>query len=317
MRRRVFVLGSAAFLAGCSVSDPRIKGSAAPAPGATPPPPFGGAQAVADLETVAEAHLSACAAAPWAGADGDRFRTLAAIRTRHRSVLASPEPLRREAVTVAATSAAPVAPSKEAGLNAAAAALTQLRDACLGHVTQSTNVTAAFWAALAASAAQSISALTVGITPPRPGIPLREVAVEDPAAAATAVLDRYHEAVYGFQSALGFLPARHPSRVALAAMVATAKTQRDDLVAASRAQSATPDPGSGSYSLPPAPDPAAVMSLVERLTTSVAEAAAVWVASAADPDRARAAQSLLKASTLALPLGLGMADYPGWPDRLS
>ncbi|MBI4899714.1 MAG: hypothetical protein HY829_04470 [Actinobacteria bacterium] len=313
MHRRTLLLGALGLgAAGCSLSDPRIAGS--PQPPYTPPPPVPpvGADHLAGLEGAAAALLSAMAASPWAGGDAPRFQVLAGIHSLHEAVLMTPEPLLREPAAVEPpTVGAPV--TREQGLAAAAAALGTLHDAHAALAAQASGVLAAFWAAQAASAVQSRTLLTASAGALTKAVPQREVAVLPARAAADQLLDRYHEAAYGLESALGRLTNGSPSRTALEGMVSAVKTQRDVLVARSRAASQTPVPGAPAYSVPATATDDEVRALVARLLRAVTEAAAVVVASVAT-DRDTAVADLVTASTLGLPAGMGLADYPGWPD---
>jgi hypothetical protein len=95
--------------------------------------------------------------------------------------------------------------------------------------------------------------------------------------------------------------------------VVEVKSQRDALTARSRAASQTPDPGAAAYSIPATASDDAALALVARLLAAIPQAAAVVVASATN-DVTTAVADLVDASTLGLPLGFGLAEYPGWPD---
>lgn len=313
MDRRTLLLGIAGLgAAGCSVTDPRIKGT--PQPVFTPPPPVPlvGAEHLVGLEAGAAALLTAMAAAPWAGGDAARFQLLASIHHTHHAVLASAEPLRRQVVSVEpATIAAPA--TLELALASVSRALTTLHDAHTALAAQNTGVLAAFWASQAASAVQSRTALTTAVSSVTKTVPLREVAVASPASAGNALLDRYHEAVYGLESALGRLTTASSARTALDGIVVEVKSQRDALTARTRAASRTPEPGAAAYSIPATTTDEAALALVATLLAAVTQAAAVAVASATT-DITTAVGDLVDASTLGLPLGMGLAEYPGWPD---
>ncbi|HEY5482703.1 MAG TPA: DUF4439 domain-containing protein [Propionibacteriaceae bacterium] len=313
MDRRTLLLGVVGLgAAGCSVTDPRIKGTPQPVFTPAPPVPLVGADHLAGLEAGAAALLTAMAAAPWAGGDAARYQLLASIHQTHHAVLASAEPLRREAVAVeSATIAAPA--TRDQGLAGASSTLTTLRDAHAALAAQTTGVLAAFWASQAASAVQSRTALTTAVSSVTKTVPLREVAVATPASAGNALLDRYHEAVYGLESALGRLTTANPARTALDGIVVAVKSQRDALTARSRAASQTPEPGAAAYSIPATTTDQAALALVAQLLAAIAQAAAVAVASATT-DVTTAVGDLVDAATLGLPLGMGLAEYPGWPD---
>jgi len=313
MDRRTLLLGMVGLgVAGCSVSDPRIAGT--PQPIYTPPAPVPpvGADHLAGLEAGAAALLTAMAGAPWAGSDAARYQLLAGIHQLHHAVLASAEPLRRQPVAVdPATIAAPA--TREQALSTAAGTLTTLQQAHTALAAQTTGELAAFWASQAASAVQSRTALTTAVSGVTKAVPLREVAVIAPAPATHDLLDRYHEAVYGLESALGRLTTASPARTALGGIVVAVKTQRDALTARGRAASQTPAPGAAAYSVPATTSDDAALGLVASLLAAISQAAAVSVASAAK-DVTTAVGDLVDASTLGLPLGMGMAEYPGWPD---
>ena len=82
MHRRTLLLGVVGLgAAGCSVSDPRIKGT--PQPVVTPPAPVPpvGAEHLAGLEAGAAALLTAMAGASWAGGDAARFQLVTGMRS--------------------------------------------------------------------------------------------------------------------------------------------------------------------------------------------------------------------------------------------
>jgi hypothetical protein len=134
-----------------------------------------------------------------------------------------------------------------------------------------------------------------------------------PATAQDDLLDRFHEAVYGLESALGRLTTANPARTALDGIVVEVKKQRDALTARSRGASATPAPGAAAYSIPTTASDDAALALAASLLEAITQAAAVAVASATS-DVTTAVGDLVDASILGLPLGIGLAEYPGWPD---
>lgn len=313
MQRRTLLLGLVGMGAsGCMATDPRIQGRAEPMYSPSPPVQMSGAVAMADLEGAAASLLAAMAAAPWAGSDAARFTLLAGIHRTHHGVLASTDPLRREPVPVEALAVTPPA-DRASAIASATSVLTRLKDSHEALATQTTGVTAAFWASQAAAAVQAVSALTAPVTTLTKSVPLRQVATASPAAAGEALLSRYHEAAYGLESCLGRLSAGHPSRAGLSAVASTTKAQRDALVARSRAASQTPVPGAAAYSIPTTTSDDQALALAARLLASITGAAAVVVASA-EAVSATAVLDLESASTLGLSLGMGLADYPGWPD---
>ncbi len=320
MQRRTLLASAsvAAALAasGCGVrlDSPTIKGS--PAAPYTPPPPtpYPGAAQVAALEAAAEAALRTVAVTP--GGDAASAAALAGIRVAHIAVLDTPDPFWRRGTPSAppASAASPApAPSRDAALATAATTLTALRDATVARAVAEPGLAAAFWAALAASAEQARLWLATPVGAITRAVPGRVVLVQDDIAGFTLLVERYHQAVYGFSSLLGFLPNGHPLRPLFVAQLTTVRTRRDALVAYDRAASATPTPGAGAYSVPPLP-PDRVVAEAGALLTAVATAAGVWVASASDARRARAVQELLYAAGAGLPLGTGLAEWPGWPD---
>ncbi|MDO5287921.1 MAG: hypothetical protein Q4G45_14045 [Actinomycetia bacterium] len=315
MQRRAFLGMMVAALVGCSgttLDDPRVKGTPQTYV-STPPVRPAGADHVLTLELEAAARLEAAAKASWAGADAARWQSLAATRRAHAAVLASLDPLRREPGQSPTLRPTTPAASKDAGQAAVTAALTSARDAALVLSGESSGVLSAFWASLAASAQQGLSPAPAATA--RKAVPMRLVETASSSqVAANQALGRLHEAVYGMQSVLGMLPARHQLRPAVATLVTTLKTERDSLVAYLRTRSVSPDPGPGVYSVPPVPPNGQALPVVGGLLEAVTQAAAVWVASAGSEDHHRSVDLLLAASGYGLPLGLGLAEYPGWPD---
>mgnify|MGYP000689861227 CR=1 FL=1 len=319
MQRRPLLLLGGLALAGCNalplVEDPRIQGSPRPTYTPTPPARLAGVDHATGLEMAAAGVLAASASAPWAAADGSRWPLLAGIRRSHAAVLGSVDPLRRQAGPVPSVPPVAAAATRDAGVAAMTAALVSLRDAELVLARESSGVASALWASLAAAAEQARAALSLAVTAATPAVPMRLVDVVTPwDVAANRVLSRYHEAVYGSQSALGFLPPRHPWRTPVSLLVTGLKAERDSLVAHLRSRSVTPDPGAPAYSLPTATTDAEIQALLGGLVRAITQACGVWVASADPEGRQRAAAGLVSASTLGLPLGLGLAEWPGWPD---
>ncbi len=317
MRRRSFLATAAASVAllgsgGCRLDDPTIRGTPAAAYSPPPPPPYPGAEAVAALESIARTALLAAAGAP--GADAASMGKLAAIRTAHLAVLATPEPTwRRPAATPSAAPAPAPAATLDSALAAASTALDNLRVATVARAVADEGLGAALWASLAASAEQSRLWLARPVGSVAPAVPGRVVAVDSDGVAFDLLLERYHETVYGLSSLLGYLPAAHTLRPVLAGLLAAARSRRDALTAYDRAASATPSPGAGAYSVPAA-GPDQVPAVAGALLRAVTAAAAVWVASAPPDRRARAVQELIAAASSGLPLGSGVAEWPGWPD---
>ncbi len=316
MRRRTLLalIGAGGLSAsGCGFQDPTVKGS--PAPPYTPPPPTPLPEAadIVALESAAETALLAAAATP--GTVADTLRRLAGVRGTHRAVLGAPDPLwRRLPATPPPTVTAGAAVSKEAALAVATTSLAALKQATTAKAEAAEGHLAALWGSLAASAEQAAATLSVPIGPVIVGIPGRVPLVMSNQEAYGLVVERYHETVFGMSSLLGFLPVAHPLRPMITSLLLASRTRRDSLVAYGRASSATPDPGAGAYSVPPATAdrvPGVAASLLASITT----AAGVWVASAPKEHRPRAVAELAYAATAAVPLGAGIAEWPGWPDQ--
>ncbi len=313
MDRRTLLLGVVGLgAAGCDVTDPRITGTPQPIFTPAPPVPPVGADHLAGLEAGAAALLSAMAGAPWAGEDAARYQLLASIHQTHHAVLASAEPLRRQPAPVDPATIAPP-PTRDQGLTTAATTLTTLQEAHTALAVQSNGELAAFWASQAASAVQSRAALTTAVSAVTRAVPLREVAIVPSDSTENALLDRYHEAVYGLESALGRLTQTSSARTALDSIIVQVKSLRDAITARTRAASETPAPGAAAYSIPPTSSDAAALALVTELLAAIPQSAAVAVASATT-DLSTPVGDLVDASTLGLPLGMGLAEYPGWPD---
>lgn len=320
MRRRTLLTsaGAAAALVGmggCGVrlTDPLIHGSPM-APYSPPPPtPYPGSTAVATLEREAWVALLSAAAAP--GADAASLGKLAAVRGSHVAVLADPEPIwRRPSATSGPPPAAPPAATKEAGAAAALAALVALRDGARDTSLGSEGLDAVLWGSLAVSADQARQWLSVPVGAVAPAAPGRVVAVMDDAAALNLLIGRYHEAVYGFSSLLGFLPRGDTQRSTVTTLLTAARTRRDALMAYDRAASATPTPGAGAYSVPPT-TPDRMAAVAGAMLSAITGAAGVWLASARTLERRdQALKELTYAASAGLPIGTGLAEWPGWPD---
>jgi hypothetical protein len=294
-----------ACLSGCALSDPRISG--------TPPTPT-----VSALVTAAQATAPTLQAAWQAVAGLARFDPAntgwAAAATTLRDqwrVLVGPDPISRFAADADPGTPLTVS-SAEGGLSAADAALTAARDAALAELESTPGLPAVFWAGLAAGVEQVRQGLTLTYGPATPANPAVTVAITDETAAWTTLISRYDETVFALDAATGFFDPADPDRQQFPVIRAALHTDRAALAGLADAVNATPPEPAGIYELPPEHDAAAARALLAASQQRLVEAAAVWVASAADPTLA--APYLLKTATLTLDHGTGWAEWPGWPD---
>jgi len=228
-------------------------------------------------------------------------------------VLVGPDPLTRTpAVNIDIGAPTAPDPAEDPTLQAADA-LSAARDFDLEQAKASTGLAAAFWASLACSAEQVRLGLTGPYNDPVPADPAATILVTDEATALTAVLSRYDEGAFAMRAAEGFIT----STGALQRGVITARlTIQDDMASladvAATAHVTVPT-SQAVYELPAGRDDAAAQSLLASTQASLVESTASWVASAADPSSA--IDYMMTNATLAMPVGDGTAQWPGWPDR--
>jgi len=293
-----------AGLAGCAFSDPRISG--------TPPSPSTdaviAAQFTAAANDVGTARLAVVTAAG-ANAGAGKWADMAATLGSSYQVLTGPDPINRIASTSTATPGSlATSPSTTAG--SANTSLTTLRDDALANAKAATGRTAAFWASLAASAEQVRLGLTGPYGTPAPVDPSATIETQDESTAVAALLTQYDGAIFGLRAALAFLGSADDQST-FESILASLQSDRATL-ANLTGPTPAPSPSQGIFELPAGRDRAAAMQILTEAQRGLAQASAVWVASAANP--ATAIGYLMSNATLAMDYGLGTAVWPGWPD---
>ena len=299
----VSVMVMSSTLAGCAFSDPRIAG--------TPEPPSANPGLATQAEAAEEIQAAWQALASLAAADPatSKWAAMSATLQAQWRVLVGPDALNRVA-SVSANIGKPSTLSPEEAVETAETALEKVRDADLVRARQSTGLTAAFWASLAAGAEQVRLGVQGDYTAAIPADLSATIATADPATAWSDLVCRYDEAVFALRSALGFLSSDDSARPAMVSAVATLR--RDEASLTSLSTSTTAPSCSGIYQLPPGRDRTASLDLLTTTQQSLLEATAVWLVAAENPDKA--IDYLMANATLASPLGLGAAQWPGWPD---
>ena len=287
-------------LVGCALSDPLIAGTPTPVPA----DPVLAAQIDAAVPLMAAAEQAVAAQSADDPGDASLEAILVTLAAQHQ-VLTGPAPLNR-------TPGYPVAPATPDGSADADAALSTARDACAANAVAQPGRPALFWAALAASAEQMRLGLSLGYATARPAQPDRTVTTATPSQALINLIAAYHQAVFYAQASPGFVDPGSELRQRLADILAGLQSHRDALIQLAGAQGVDPPASLGIYDLPSGRDQAAILARLGDALEGLVEAAGVWVASASQPDEAVA--ELIYTASVGLPLGLGTAVWPGFPD---
>jgi len=307
--RRIFgllvsVMVVTSTLAGCAFSDPRIAGTPIP-PSANP-----GLATQAEAAEETQAAWQALAALATADPATSKWAAMAETLQAQWRVLVGPDALNRVASVTANIGTPTTAANPEEAMATAETALQTVRDADLERARQSSDLTAAFWASLAAGAEQVRLGVQGDYAAAIPADLSATIATADPATAWSDLVCRYDEAVFALRSALGFLGSDDSARPTIASALTTL---RSDQAALTGLSVSTTAPGCGGiYQLPPGRDRTASIDLLTTAQQSLLEATAVWLVATDDPDKA--IDYLMANATLASPLGLGAAQWPGWPD---
>ncbi|GAA1433575.1 hypothetical protein GCM10009616_25880 [Microlunatus lacustris] len=327
-RRTVLQAGLALTASGCTLSDPAVRGPGAvgrstPAPSPTPSPLAPGLA----RDQAAEAALAAAARARRARTDADdeRLRDLLELldraHTERAVALAGPAPATRptdrpspapKSAPTPGTTPGPV-PSLErlaaderalAGRYRAAAVAAEGPDALL-------------WGSMAVASGSFATALAAG-TPPRSAdvAAHRPLTVVSDAAAVSALVESLHAAVWGYQLALGRLPASGPVHDRALAGLRSRRALTHRLV--DRLRRAGVDVPAAAPAYEPDPevrDAGDARLLVQRMEVRLLPFVGLWLAAAARPaDREAALDELTSTVATATAWGAPLRAWPGWAD---
>ena len=297
------VMAATLALTGCAFSDPRIAG--------TPVAPATDPGLTAQAEAAGQTHTAWRAVAGLAAADPatPKWAVMADTLAAQWRVLSGPDALHRVSAVAADIGEPAAVEDADEALTTADDALRAVREANLDRAGQASGLAAVFWASLAAGAEQVRLGLRSDYGTATEADAGATIATTDPDTAWSELACRYDEGIFALRSALGFLDADDSAGEVIASAVAALRHDKASLGSASTAPPGCP----GIYELPPGRDRAASLNLLATTQQSLVEATAVWLASVDDP--ASAVGYLMTNATLASPLGLGQAVWPGWPDR--
>ncbi len=324
-RRTVLLAGLAAAGTGCSLSDPAVRspdrGAAAGGPHPTTPSTLPSAAA---RDQAAEQALGAGARAQRArtARGSERRRDLLLLMERSHAeraaALAATDPTTRPAPgpgsTRSPTPATPAAaPGTEALVTGERERARRYRTAALA----APGPAALLWGSMAVASAAFASALDAE-EPPRSATvaPHRPLAALSASAAASALVASLHAAVWGYQLALGKLPASGAAHDRALAGLASRRALQDRLVEQLRRTGGDVPAAAPAYD----PDPEVrdaddARLLLQRMETRLLPFVGLWLATAPQPaDRALALDALGATARTALAWGAPLRAWPGWPD---
>ena len=322
-RRWVLATGLALGATGCTLSDPAVRPVDGGSPGARgrpvpSPTPFAPGL---DRDRAAEAALAAGSLALLQRTDAgsERRRDLLALMARcHQervTALAAPDPTSRPTAAVAtpapSSSRAP-APSAARLVADEQAAARRYRSAAV--VAQGR--AALLWGSMAVASRSFAVALTAEDPPASADVaPHRPLALVGDTEAVAALVAALHAAVWGYQLAVGRLPAGAAHDRALAGL-RNRRTLQDRLVGRlleagvevpAAAPAYDPDPEVG--------DAADARLLLRRIESRLLPFCGLWLAAAARPaDRRLALDTLDATRGAATSWGAPLTAWPGWRD---
>lgn len=325
-RRSVLLAGLALGASGCTFSDPAVRspGAAArstPFPIPTPSPlPPGLARDLA-----AETALAAAARARQGRTDDERRRDLLALvaraHTERAAALAGADPATRPTAAPAPSPSPTPTPTATPGPVPGTARLVADERALAKRYRTAAIAAegpdALLWGSMAV-ASGSFAAALAGQEPPRSAAVAehRPLTVVSDAAAVSALVESLHAVVWGYQLALGRLPAsgaRHDRAM-------TGLRDRRGLTyrLADRLRRAGVDVPAAAPAYDPDPevrDAGDARVLVQRMETRLLPLLGLWLAAAARPaDRELALDELAGTVATATAWGGPLQAWPGWGD---
>lgn len=330
-RRLVLAGGAATALlatAGCSVSDPRMRGfSTIPPvePTPTPIPGLAGVEAALSTEAELQALMTQLAGRNLSPVVTATAQAAAAAHGAHLLALRAPDPVVRPTAEPTPGRGQTVRPAPSPSVQlpggdraAVVRAVTDKLGAAAGAYRNSAAAamgsTALLWASMAAYA--SSTATIVGSDAPRPAAPAAANRPLEPwsdVEAAQQVVRQLHALVYGYQSAY---PAfRRPESGQIWDLLYRRRDQRDRLTAWLRGRGQSVPAAEPAYVLPVQPtDRNRAAELLATMELAYQPFAGAWVAAAADEgQRRQALDALEEACRLTLQFGGPAPTWPGWP----
>lgn len=322
-RRSVLLAALALGGAGCSLSDPAVRGprAASSLPSGAPTPTALAPRLARDL--AAETALAAGARRSRTGTRDERRRDLlelvAQTHAERAAALAAPDPTLRPTATSAVgptptPSSTPSAAPGTARLVAEERALAaRYRRAALA----ARGPEALLWGSMAVASRSFAEALDAD-EPPRSGrvAAHRPLTLLSDAAAVSALVAALHAAVWGYQLALGKLPEDGAAHDRALAGLRGRRALQDRLVDRLRRAGVDVPAAAPAYD----PDPEArdaddARLLLRRMETRLLPFVGMWLAAAARPaDRTAALDALTGTAATATAWGAPLRAWPGWPD---
>jgi len=307
LMRKIILLGlilSVFSLTGCAFSDPRITGT----------PETSAFDDVFSANATASAIELQSAWAAVAGLaklnpDQEKWSTIADTLHGLWVVVTGPDPVNRIPAMTQDIGEASTFVDDKAALTEVEAAVTLAYEAHLVRAKTSQGLEALLWGSIAASLAQINQGLTGAYGAPILANSAVTVTITDEDSALSDLIVSYDEAVFALRTSLGFLSS---SRVTQVAKIATTwEREMESLLAIAAEREVIPET-TAIYSLPPGRDDKAGMALLASSQQSIVESAATWVACAEDPSVG--VDILVSAATITSAQGIGIAQWPGFPD---
>ena len=324
-RRTVLLAGLALGASGCTFSDPAVRGPGAtrstPAPSPTPSPLAPGLS----RDLAAETALAAGARARRARTDADDERRLDLLElldqahTERAAALVAPEPATRP--TDGSTPTPSPTPSPTPGpvpsLERLAADERALAGRYRAAAVAAEGPDALLWGSMAV-ASGSFAAALVAEEPPRPAdvADHRPLTVVSDAAAVSALVESLHAAVWGYQLAVGRLPASGATHDRALAGLRDRRALTNRLVDRLRRAGVEVPAAAPAYDPDPeVRDAGDARLLVQRMETRLLPFVGLWLAAAARPaDREAALEELTSTVATATAWGAPLQAWPGWGD---
>ncbi|MCL2471810.1 MAG: hypothetical protein FWF25_08760 [Propionibacteriaceae bacterium] len=295
-------------LTGCAFSDPRIFGTPA-SPSANPALTSDQAQAATQIQQAWAALAGLATLDPTT----PRWAAMADTLKAQWLVLVGPDPINRVSALNVDIGAANKLATIQDGTDTANDTLQTARDSFLAQAKQATGTTAAFWASLACSAEQIRQGIGGTYNTATPANQSATIQVVDEKTAVSNLISSYDEGVFAMRSAMGFLdPGATGVQSRYQTVLGSLLNDASSLATVAQGMGITQDTSPPIYQLPPGRDSDASLALLASTQTSLIQASAQWVASANDPTQA--ITYMMNNATVGMPLGVGMAVWPGWPD---
>ncbi|MCL1907020.1 MAG: hypothetical protein FWG08_03780 [Propionibacteriaceae bacterium] len=289
---------------GCAFSDPRISG--------TPPTPPVEPEFIENVATsTQELQTTWATVAGLAKLDPDqpKWATMAETLEALWIVVVGPDPVNRIPAFNADIGEPATFATVEEATKDAEEALTSSRDVHREMGKTSSGMDALLWGSIAASCAQMLQGLTGSYQNPVVANQQITVTITDEESALKDLIISYDEAIFALRTSQGFSSWDIAGKLAPMATSLDRQMSRLMLIADERDIQVE---AVAIYDLPAGRDDQAAMVLLRASQASVVDSAAVWLASADSGEDAT--NFLISASTVGLSLGVGTAQWPGFPD---